>query len=80
MSRRVVVEERTIGAETFRLERVYCGKPRCKCLAGGASMHGPYWYAYRRVNGRMVSTYIGVSLEVVGSKRLREGNPRKRNN
>lgn len=54
---RELVEEHTIGIETFRLERVRCGHSPCKCERG--ELHGPYWYGYRRVDGRMVSRYIG---------------------
>ena len=38
---------------TLRQERRKCGK--CEKL------HGPYWYGYRRVRGRLVSHYFGRS-------------------
>jgi hypothetical protein len=49
---------------TLQLERVNCGKPRCKKCRRGAS-HGPYWYAYywRRRSmlaaPKLVSRYLG---------------------
>ena len=54
---REALEEVRQGAITYRRERVRCGKPTCKCAAG--ALHGPYWYAYSRKNGRAVSKYIG---------------------
>lgn len=54
---REAIEEVRQGAVTYRRERVRCGKPSCKCAAG--ALHGPYWYAYSRKNGRLVSKYIG---------------------
>ncbi len=45
----------------FQLERVECGKPKCKCAAG--ALHGPYWYVYwRGKNYRRRSGYIGKEL------------------
>jgi hypothetical protein len=65
-----VVEERRASAGTLRLERVKCGKARCrKCAEGSA--HGPYWYHYFRRNGKLTSKYIGKmipdELEVRGA-------------
>ena len=58
---RQVVEERPASAGTLRLERVKCGKDRCKkCKAGEG--HGPYWYLYVRRNGKLTSRYIGKML------------------
>ena len=54
---REVVEERRAGGRTLRLEYVKCGKSNCRCVSGQG--HGPYWYAYYRVGGRLKSEYIG---------------------
>lgn len=57
---RQVVEERTIDNKTYRLEWVRCGKEKCKCTRG--ELHGPYWYSYTRVKGKVKSQYIGKQL------------------
>jgi hypothetical protein len=41
---------------TYQLERVQCGKPKCR------RWHGPYWYAYWSAGGRTRSLYIGKTL------------------
>ena len=56
-----VIEERREGAITYRLQRVKCGKPSCKCVSGAG--HGPYWYGFQWRNGRTVSQYIGKTLK-----------------
>lgn len=38
---------------TYQLERVHCGKHRCRKL------HGPYWYGYWTERGKTRSIYIG---------------------
>lgn len=43
---------------TYHQQVSYCGKPRCRRCREGIG-HGPYWYAYKTVNGRTVRTYIG---------------------
>jgi len=58
-----VLEERRAGGMTYRLQRVKCGKPSCKCAAGLG--HGPYWYGYWREGGRLRSKYIGKILKEV---------------
>lgn len=55
-----VLEERTLEKKTYRLEGVRCGKEKCKCARG--KLHGPYWYSYARVKGRVESQYIGKKL------------------
>jgi len=55
-----VVEQRQDDGVTYQLERVRCGKERCrKCP------HGPYWYAYYRkgFGGKVVSKYIGKNFK-----------------
>lgn len=56
-----VVEERTEGRTTFRLELRTCGKGNCKCARG--ELHGPYWYAYQRKKGKLTSRYVGKNLD-----------------
>ena len=46
---------------TYRSEIVFCGKPRCRKCQQGIG-HGPYWYAYRTVNGRRLKSYVGLRL------------------
>jgi len=54
---REVVDRRIEGGVSYQFERVKCGKKNChKCP------HGPYWYAYFRKNGKVVSKYIGKDL------------------
>src|SRR5215213_6071122 len=69
-SRKQVVEERTIDNITYCLEGVRCGKENCKCARG--KLHGPYWYSYTRIEGKVKSKYIGKKLppEVEKRKRL----------
>lgn len=43
---------------TYRQEYVKCGKPTCTKCSEGAG-HGPYWYSYRRDNGKLKKKYIG---------------------
>lgn len=48
------------GELCYRLEKTRCGKKGCRCAGG--ELHGPYWYAYYRENGRMRCKYIGKNL------------------
>lgn len=54
---RDVIRRKAIGSVTYQLERVRCGKACRGCP------HGPYWYAYFRNAGRLVSKYIGKELD-----------------
>ncbi len=45
--------------ETYRQEYIRCNKERCKRCADGGQGHGPYWYAYRREDGKLRKRYIG---------------------
>jgi hypothetical protein len=63
------VEERAAENVTYRLEGTRCGKEKCKCAQG--ELHGPYWYSYRRVEGRVKSQYVGKKLPRSVKKRLR---------
>ena len=42
-----------------------CGKPSCRCArtaeGGGGGLHGPYFYLFRRVEGRLTKTYLRPS-------------------
>lgn len=43
--------------KTMRSEWVKCGKAGC-----GGCPHGPYWYAYWKVKGKLHKEYIGREL------------------
>ena len=46
---------------SYRQQVSYCGKPRCrKCRE--RTGHGPYWYAYKTVDGQTTRTYVGKTL------------------
>src|SRR5438270_1577786 len=49
------------GKVTYHQQVSYCGKPRCRRCREGIG-HGPYWYAYKVVDGRTIRTYIGKVL------------------
>ena len=54
---REILKVEMAGKVTYQLERVKCGKPNCqKCP------HGPYWYGYKRVGGKLKSFYVGKEL------------------
>jgi hypothetical protein len=57
---KAIIEERKLGETTYRLEYVKCGKSRCQCVV--EPCHGPYWYAYARVDGRLKKRYVGKRL------------------
>jgi hypothetical protein len=54
---REIVEQRREGSWTLRLEFVTCGKGSCHCASDRG--HGPYWYAYRKQGGKLISRYVG---------------------
>jgi hypothetical protein len=58
---------------TYQLERVQCGKPKCR------KWHGPYWYAYWTSGGRTRSLYIGKRLRPAAEVAT-ERNERRRTN
>jgi hypothetical protein len=60
---REVLEVRTSGSTTYRLERVSCGK-NCK-----GCPHGPYWYGYWREGGKTRSKYVGKNLPSTETKK-----------
>ncbi|MEL6353272.1 MAG: DUF6788 family protein [Cyanobacteria bacterium J06627_28] len=58
---REVVKTAKEGRTTYQAELVRCGKPNCRC-ADGESLHGPYWYGYRKEKGKLKSWYIGKKI------------------
>lgn len=60
---REVLEVQRLNDRLYQLELVKCGKPACKCMGENAELHGPYWYAYWRENGKLKSRYIGKKLD-----------------
>jgi len=45
-----------LAGVTYQLRWVKCGKPGCHRL------HGPYWYAFTKVGGRVHCQYVGKKL------------------
>ncbi|QBD83132.1 hypothetical protein EPA93_47100 [Ktedonosporobacter rubrisoli] len=46
---------------SYRQQISFCGKPGCRRCREGLG-HGPYWYAYQMVAGKIKRTYIGKHL------------------
>jgi hypothetical protein len=61
------VERRRVAGWCYVLQLVNCGKGSCKVCGGWRYAHGPYWYGYRRVDGRMRSIYVGRVLRPVAT-------------
>lgn len=59
---REIVETARLGDRLYQLERVRCGKLGCKCAGETGELHGPYWYAYWREEGKLKSRYVGKRL------------------
>lgn len=57
---REVVDTLRQDSFCYRLERIRCGREKCRCARG--QLHGPYWYVYYRENGRLKSEYLGRML------------------
>lgn len=54
-------------AGTVHEQWVTCGKPGCKCARG--ELHGPYWYRFERVEGRLCKRYVPrAELEAVRTR------------
>ena len=71
-----VLQVHRTAHKTYRLERVRCGKKRCKCTAG--KLHGPYWYRYWSESGKTKSRYIGKKLpKGVKLRRAKSDTPTK---
>jgi DnaJ-domain-containing protein 1 len=45
---------------TYEQEYIRCGKAKCHCRTGKG--HGPYWYAYEKIKGKLHKKYIGKKL------------------
>lgn len=45
------------GGWTLRQETTRCGKDGCECRKGHP--HGPYWYGYKTISGRVRKRYFG---------------------
>ncbi len=58
---------------TYHQQMSYCGKARCRKCHNGAG-HGPYWYSYQTVNGRIVRTYVGKELPPEAKQNTMEAN------
>ncbi len=71
-SRKRAVAEQTFDDRTYRLESIRCGNEKCKCARG--KLHGPYWYSYSRVKGKVTSHYIGKNLPKNAEKNLKSHN------
>lgn len=59
-TRKHSVATENLDNKTYRLQSIRCGKEKCKCSQG--KLHGPYWYSYVRVEGRVKSQYVGKKL------------------
>lgn len=53
---------------TYRSEYVKCGNERCK-----ACPHGPYWYRYAKVKGKLKKEYIGKECAFAGGPAAEPG-------
>lgn len=45
----------------YHRQKTLCGKDRCRKCREGIG-HGPYWFAYKLVNGKTIRSYVGKSL------------------
>lgn len=61
------IERRIVREWTYILQRVCCGKGNCRRCGGRNYTHGPYWYAYRRMDGKLMSHYVGKQWQPVDS-------------
>jgi len=52
-----VIDQKLEAGISYQLEKILCGK-NCK-----GCPHGPYWYAYFRKSGKVVSRYIGKEFK-----------------
>jgi hypothetical protein len=66
-TRKVVIKSFSFDSVTYQLKRVFCGRPGCRKCAFGVG-HGPYWYSYRKKNGKTISKYIGKVLKEISGK------------
>lgn len=59
---REIIEVQRVDDRLYQLEQVRCGKANCKCAGAKGELHGPYWYAYWREDGKLKSRYVGKKL------------------
>lgn len=64
LKKREVVQVQHLNDRIYQLERVRCGKSGCKCTGENGKLHGPYWYAYWREDGKLKSRYVGKKLDL----------------
>lgn len=71
---REVVNKKGGNGRWLQLERVKCGKPRCKKCADGID-HGPYYYLYgpNPKTGRYTSKYVGKPANLTDEMRREFG-------
>jgi hypothetical protein len=62
---RELVEVQRVGKYIYQLERIRCGKVGCKCAGDCGELHGPYWYAYWRDEGKLKSRYVGKRFKQI---------------
>lgn len=55
-SSRTISRSITVNGWCYQLQFINCGKARCRKL------HGPYWYRFKRVDGKLQSKYVGKVL------------------
>jgi hypothetical protein len=61
------LERRTLADWCYILQLVNCGKGKCRLCSGIHYKHGPYWYGYRRIEGKMRSIYVGKTWRPIDS-------------
>jgi hypothetical protein len=73
-SGREVIDQKGGNGRWLKLERVKCGKTRCKRCADGVG-HGPYYYLYltNPKTGRYTSKYVGKPANVTEEMRQEFG-------
>jgi hypothetical protein len=63
MPMKTIPTDRTV---TYQHQYRRCGDPSCHCHRG--EKHGPYLYAYWRMDGKIVSAYVGRTEPAPASK------------
>jgi hypothetical protein len=62
--KREVIQIQHLNDRIYQLERVCCGESGCKCAGENGKLHGSYWYAYWREDGKLKSCYVGKKLDL----------------
>lgn len=61
MKRSQVIKTVKLDGILYKLLLIKCGKSPCRtCEIDGG--HGPYWYAFRNINGNVIKTYVGKNF------------------